>query len=240
MRGKEEAVRIPVEGTYINAKVVAGPSPVVVIALHPWGPMGGSMEDPHPRTVCETMAKAGCSTVRLDFRTGIGSGESSVADVKAAAAWFTEPIEGGEPIASQVLIIGYSYGSVIGAAAAAEIPKCIGWATLGPPLDYAWALYVMNGASMRSRAADSAGRPKLMMVGTRDQFCSEATFQGFVTQMPEPRKAVVLANVDHFSLSRHVPKALAEWIPDAFGVADLAAFAREGAKKGPPPPEIAS
>jgi hypothetical protein len=26
-------------------------SPIAVIATHPWGPLGGSMADPHPRTV---------------------------------------------------------------------------------------------------------------------------------------------------------------------------------------------
>lgn len=231
MRGQEETARIPVEGTYLNALVNAQQGPVVVIALHPWGPMGGSMYDPHPARVCQAMGQAGLSTVRLNFRSGIGSGEGSVADVKAAAAWFVEPQDGLEPIASQVLIVGYSYGSVIGAAAAAEIPQCIGYVTLGPPLDYAWALYIGNGASLRARAADSVGTPKLLLLGTADQFCSEATFQGFLAQLPEPKKAEILNGIDHFSMHQRAPLAIMEWIPEAFGVPDVQTFAREGARE---------
>eukprot|EP01052_Picozoa_sp_SAG31_P022919 SAG31_NODE_1850_length_7082_cov_7.264786_2_plen_106_part_00 len=48
-------------------------SPVVVIALHPWSVMGGSLHDPHPSTVCELMGAAGFSTARLNFRSGIGT-----------------------------------------------------------------------------------------------------------------------------------------------------------------------
>merc|ERR1740120_584167 len=228
--GGEELVQIPVQGSWLDAAVLVRRSPVVVIALHPWGPLGGSMDDPHPSIVCQTFAKAGCSTVRLNFRSGIGSGEGSVADVKAAAAWFVEPQDGLEPIASQVLIVGYSYGSVIGAAAAAEIPQCIGYVTLGPPLDYAWALYIGNGASLRARAADSVGKPKLLLLGTADQFCSEATFQGFLAQLPEPKKAEILNGIDHFSMHQRAPLAIMEWIPEAFGVPDVQTFAQEGSK----------
>lgn len=230
--------RIPVEGTWLQAAVCAQSSPVVVIALHPWGPMGGSMYDPHPATATRAMGQAGCSTVRLNFRSGIGSGESSVADVKAAAAWFLEPQDGDEPLASQVLIVGYSYGSVIGMAAAAEIPQCIGFVALGPPLDYAWALYIRNGPSLLARAKDSAGKPKLLVVGTRDQFCSEASFSKLVTELPEPKKAEVLDGVDHFSLFQRLAAALTEWIPEAFGVEDLKAFARDGVTVGDGPSRL--
>jgi len=224
-------VRIPVQGSWINAMVCLRNSPVVVIALHPWGPIGGSMEDPHVQQVCRTFGSAGCSTVRFDFRSGIGSGSSSVEDVKSVAAWFVEPQDGAQPLASQVLVVGYSYGSVIGAAAAADIPQCVGCATIAPPLDYGWALYLFRGSSLRARAADSAGRPKLLMVGTSDEFCSEASFQSFVAELPEPKKAIVLPGVNHFSLHKLLPKAFAEWVPEAFGVADLQAFAQHGSRR---------
>uniref|UniRef100_A0A7S2K855 AB hydrolase-1 domain-containing protein n=1 Tax=Zooxanthella nutricula TaxID=1333877 RepID=A0A7S2K855_9DINO len=207
-------------------------SPVVVIALHPWGPLGGSMDDPHPTTVCRTLGKAGCSTVRFNFRSGVGSGEASVADVRGVAAWFVEPHEGSAPLATQVLVVGYSYGSIIGAAAAADIPQCVGFAVLGPPLDYGWALYVLNASSLRARAARSAGRPKLVMAGSADQFCSERTFSDFAAELPEPKKAIYLQNVDHFSLFRRLPQALTEWVVEAFGVKDIQEFGRSGAPAG--------
>jgi alpha/beta superfamily hydrolase len=228
MRGEEEDVEIPVEDTSVDAKVCVQESPVVVIALHPWGPLGGSMHDPQPSLVCRTLAKAGCSTVRFNFRSGIGSGNGSVEDVRAVAEWFTKRHDGAEPIASQVLIVGYSYGSMIGAAAAAEIPQSIGYIVLGPPIDYSWALYVFNGSALRAKAADSKGKPKLLVVARQDQFCSEASFNAFMEELPEPKKGMVLDGIDHFSYFRKLDGILARWIPEAFGVADLETFGRSG------------
>ena len=74
----ERAVDIPIGGSSnstVHARVIVSSnrSPVAVICLHPWGVMGGSLHDPHPATVCQIMAEAGCSTARLNFRSGIGS-----------------------------------------------------------------------------------------------------------------------------------------------------------------------
>eukprot|EP00434_Breviolum_minutum_P013094 symbB.v1.2.011539.t2/scaffold778.1/size163404/22 len=69
-------------------------------------PLGGNMADPHPRTVCHVFGEAGCTTVRFNFRSGIGSGNSSLEDVKAVAAWLTTPRDapeaGGRIIASKL------------------------------------------------------------------------------------------------------------------------------------------
>ena len=78
---RKEFVQIPVAGSWVDARVVVRPSLVVVIATHPWGPLGGCIDDIHPTTVCRHMAQAGCSTARFDFRSGVGSGASSVEDV---------------------------------------------------------------------------------------------------------------------------------------------------------------
>merc|ERR1711939_588064 len=129
----ERSVRIPVNAwSSISARVVVNPSKVVVIASHPWGPMGGSMHDPHPVTVCQLFSKAGCSTARFNFRGGVNRGISSVEDFKTVAEWFTQPRDGQEPLASQVLLVGYSYSAVLAAAAAAEIPESIGYVSNAP------------------------------------------------------------------------------------------------------------
>merc|ERR1712048_270040 len=106
----------------------------------------------------------------------MGRGMSSVDDVKAVSAWFTDGRDGHEPLASQVLLVGYSYGSLIAAAAASEIPKSIGYVVLGPAIDYAWAIYLLNGRTLMRMAAESSGKPKLLMVGDHDEFCSVSSF----------------------------------------------------------------
>merc|ERR1719393_986484 len=135
--------------------------------------MGGSMHDPHPQTTCRLFAQAGCSTVRFNFRSGINRGLSSVEDFKAVAAWFTQPRDGKEPLASQVLIVGYSYSAVIAAAAAAEIPESIGYVSNAPCISVAWAVYLFNYQRLRAMAADSHGKPKLVIHPNQDVFCTE-------------------------------------------------------------------
>mmetsp|Transcript_67839 Transcript_67839/g.201898 ORF Transcript_67839/g.201898 Transcript_67839/m.201898 type:complete len:237 (+) Transcript_67839:44-754(+) len=229
IREEEVSIPVPVARSSVSALVTVQNSPVAVIATHPWGPLGGSMHDPHPTTVCRLMAEAGCSTARFNFRSGINFGGSSIEDVKAVADWFTEPRDGDPPLASQVLLVGYSYGSLVAAAAASEIPRSVGYAVINPPVSYAWALYLFNGRHMMEKAADSAGKPKLLMIGTEDVFCSVETFQSFVDSLPEPKTAMVKDGVDHFSMYGHLRGALTSWITAAFGVADLQSFARSGA-----------
>eukprot|EP00929_Paragymnodinium_shiwhaense_P055540 TRINITY_DN27823_c0_g1_i1.p1 TRINITY_DN27823_c0_g1~~TRINITY_DN27823_c0_g1_i1.p1 ORF type:complete len:243 (+),score=55.18 TRINITY_DN27823_c0_g1_i1:112-840(+) len=234
---REEPMCLPVGNNQeVQAMVAVAQSPVVVIALHPWGPLGGSLNDPHPATVCRLFGKAGCSTVRFNFRSGIGTGNANVADVIAVAKWFTEPREGAEaPVAQKVLVAGYSYGSIIGAAAAADIPGCIGYMCLGPPLDYCWALYLFSGGAMQEKARASEGKPKLVLVGSQDQFCGVSSFNKFVSSLPEPKTSQVLEKCDHFEMYQHLPKLITEWILSAFGVADLSAFGR-GEFEAPPAP----
>lgn len=228
--GEEDTVDIRVgDGDdCVSACVVVQPgSDTVVIATHPWGPMGGSMHDPHPATACRIFAQAGCSTARFNFRGGINRGWDSMDDVKGVAEWFTKPRAGADrPTASRVLLVGYSYGSIVAAAAAAEIPELLGVVVVNPPIHYAWALYLFNGRTMMAQAA-TVRQPKLVILGTEDVFCSVATCQDFVDGLAEPKQFVVKEGVDHFGMHRHLPQIIANWIPGAFGVASLEEFASQ-------------
>ena len=50
---------------------------VGVVCLHPWGPLGGSLDDPHVVLVARMFGEAGCATARVQFRSGIGWGGGS-------------------------------------------------------------------------------------------------------------------------------------------------------------------
>jgi len=228
MPGGERQLEIPVGGSSVSALVAVQSSPVVVIATHPWGILGGSMYDPHPTSVCDVFRLAGCSTVRFNFRGGVNRGLSSMADVKAVAAYFTQRQGGNPPLATQVLVVGYSYGSIIAAAAATEIPQCIGYGVICPPLHYSWALYLFNGSHLLRRAADSAGLPKLLMLGTEDVFCSVDTFNEFAESLPDPKTPVIKEGEEHFTMYHHLPEALERWVVSSFGVSDMKAFGRSG------------
>ena len=134
-----------------------------------------------------------------------------------------------------MLIVGYSYGSLVGAAACSEIPEAIGYACICPPLDYGWALYLMNSWSLWSQAGAGCGdKPKLCMVGDGDQFCSLESYQAFIDTLPEPKHSVIVPNCHHMSMARHIPRHLTEWIVAQFGVPDLPGFGKQGFGKGNP------
>ena len=68
-----------------TAALRRGANDLGVVCLHPWGPLGGSRDDPHVVTAANFFAGRGCHTCRVDFRGGVGRGHGSVADAVAAA-----------------------------------------------------------------------------------------------------------------------------------------------------------
>ena len=205
--------------------VVRGPrgGVVGVVALHPWGPMGGSLDDPHVRAVTQFFGKGGCATCRVQFRSGFGRGEGSVADAVAAA----EALLSFEGV-DRVVVVGYSYGSCVAMRAAERIPELLGWAALNPPLDYAWFLYCWNWRHL-SVAKDLRAH-KLLLHATEDVFCGNRTFDAFAEGLDEPKTVLRAPGAPHFDILRAIPPALTQWIRDDFKCADLAAFARGDAR----------
>ena len=73
------------------------------------------------------MALTGCvlsgiTTLRFNFRTGIGRGHSSANDIRGAVALLQEL----EKPADHILLIGYSYGASVVASVADSIPAVSG------------------------------------------------------------------------------------------------------------------
>ena len=191
---------------------------VGVIALHPWGPIGGSMHDPHVVAVTRYFGNHGCATCRVAFRTGFSCGTAPILDVVSAADKLLEFVD-------SILIVGYSYGSIVAMAAPAEIPQCIAWVAINPPLDVTWALFLFNGSKLLEEARTSK-LPKLLIHATVDQFCSNPSFDAFISHLPEPKFPLNIPRANHFDVVQHLPGALSQFLRSAFYVSDTTAFAR--------------
>ena len=109
---------------------------LAVIVCHPWGPLGGSMFDPNVQTLCNLLGGdgAGLTTLRFNFRTGLGTGASSVADVRTACSFLLSRV-GRRP--QRILLVGYSYGASVVASAAPSIPAVC---QVGIPMSLLWDL----------------------------------------------------------------------------------------------------
>lgn len=234
----EEAIRVAVPTGYtrsISARLALQRSNVAVICAHPWGPLGGSMHDITVMHTLRTFAEAGLTTLRFNFRSGIGRGNQSADDVFFMARYLLDELPPLER-PTQLIICGYSYGSIPAAAAVMEISETIGFVMIAPPLDYAAPLYLFNHDALITRCCDetaNVGKPRLLLIGDRDNFCSMESFEALASRMPGPKTVRVVAGLDHFQIYTSVPQQVRQWALSAFGLGRL----EELATRAPPGPE---
>ena len=101
-----------------------------------------------------------------------------------------------------ILLVGYSYGSIISASASANIPQCVGTVMISPPLAVRHWLYMFSG-NYHLEQARRRGVPLLMMIGSKDNFTAENAFMNVVNTMPQnSTTGAVLKEADHFFRGR--------------------------------------
>lgn len=199
---------------------------VGVIVLHPWSALGGSLHDPHVVVAARYFGHAGCATARIQFRTGFSCGPSPISDVSAAAQYLLDI-----PHIEKILVIGYSYGSIVAMASAEALPEdaVLGWVAIAPPLDYAWALFLFNGSAILDQIKNfkTPITKKLLLHPTRDQFCTTRSFDKFVAGLPDPKLSLKVQGAHHFDLVNEIPDALTQFLRDQFDTDNPRTFARQ-------------
>ena len=164
--------------------------------------------------------RLGITTMRFNFSgSQIGRGDYQVDNLREAANFLvtgqhlkdkkatSKPKEGDKPAEEKkpprfILLVGYSYGSIISASASATIPQCIATVMISPPLAVRHWLYMFNG-NFHLEQARRAKLPLLMMIGSRDNFTSEDAFMDIVNTMPQNTSTgAILKEADHFFRGR--------------------------------------
>lgn len=221
-----------------NAKAMVADfaSNVAVIVTHPWGPLGGNMNNNVVLAIVVWFQQLKITTMRFDFSGyQIGRGDRQVAQVKEAADFLLEGRHLDSPSQVQsaskstpqppkyILLVGYSYGSIISASASIQIPQCIGVAMLSPPLAVRHWLYLFHG-NYHLEQARKSGRPLLMIIGSHDNFTAESAFMDVVESMPtSTTTGAVLKDADHFFRGRE------QDLMDVMGKFNIMLRYREGA-----------
>jgi uncharacterized protein len=175
-------------------------SRVAVILTHPWGPLGGCMHDSVITTLSRFFQQyAHMTTLRFDFAgSQIGSGSYQVQQVCDAAKYLREDISNPPQF---LLLIGYSYGSLIAASASTQIPNCIGCISLAPPWAVQHWLLMFHSSFHFEHSRLTRNFPRLYVMGDCDNFTSEATFRKTVDMIPNST-CEVLKNCNHFFTGR--------------------------------------
>jgi len=169
-----------------------------LIFTHPWAPLGGDMNNNVPTVLSELFASAGYTTLRFNFRGfGVSRGSSEVEDIRAAAQYLLtlpETAKGGK--VTKVVVVGYSYGSLI-AQGAAQVPEVSAVAALSCPFSFANWLTLFNDKALLGRAQNS-NKPKMFVMGTQDNFVSAASFRKRLSAYSQPCTSALVDSCDHF------------------------------------------
>jgi len=194
-------------------------SSVAVIVTHPWGPLGGNLHNNVVVAVTLRFAQLRVTTARFDFSGGFGRGHTQVLEVVEVAKLIQDKF----PKAQQIILVGYSYGSLIAASAAADLPNCRACVSIAPPFGVMHWLLTFGSQYHVDRAA-SAGVQRLCILGDKDNFTSEQVFTKTLEKFPEDSTtAAIVKNVDHFFQHKEgrVLKVIEDWLISTFSLSNI-------------------
>jgi len=151
------------------------------------------------------------TTLRLNFKGyQISRGHDEVKQVEDAAKFLLSNCNE----AQKVLIVGYSYGSIIGASASFSIQECVGYVLIAPPFSVSHWLLLFNSSYHLKRAVEKENMTRLLLIGTHDNFTSKSAFLKAASKFPVGVATKVLSGLDHFFLGEEdrVISEIDEWI----------------------------
>ena len=177
------------DGLRLEGRLTRGAPERAAVLCHPHPLYGGSMLTPVIMTAEQAFQEAGYTTLAFNFR-GVGGsegtygeGRAEVADVAGALSFLKETI-GSRPKLQAVA--GYSFGSYVGAAAAAADARVGFYLGIAPPLNH-YDFGLLRQAICR-----------MALIGARgDEFCEPARFEALYLSLPATPWVRVL-NTDHF------------------------------------------
>lgn len=165
-----------------------GPFPAVVVC-HPHPLYGGTMDNNVVYAVCQALCRKGILALRFNFR-GVGRSQGMVRgmgdheDVIAAVS-FIALVEGVDK--EKIGLCGYSAGAVAAFATPPVDERVQAAAVISPPL----SMVSLDGLKGYSR-------PKLIVIGSGDNFTRLDDFQRFCESLAEPKQSEAIPGADHF------------------------------------------
>ena len=204
MAEKELDVRIPVkDGTKLEARTANLKGGSVAVVMCPPLPPNGNCYVPEIGVTQAKLALAGYCTVRFNFR-GVGASEGATyfrsplrecEDVRDVARWLhASRKHHGLPPLESVWILGVSYGSAIGAAAAGLFDEFAGYVAVSYPASYLWYCCNLQGETYLNHAR--CAKPKLFLWGDVDVFAGKKVMRDVYASMPEPKEKASVATLD--------------------------------------------
>ncbi|HMD33138.1 MAG TPA: alpha/beta fold hydrolase [Candidatus Acidoferrales bacterium] len=182
--------------------------PRTALVCHPHPLFGGTMHNKVAFQAAKSLQRAGMPVLRFNFR-GAGTSEGAHdrgrgerGDVRAALDFLAAEFPG-----LPVVLAGFSFGSWVGLRVGAEDARVSHLIGLGIPVNDSDFSYL-----------NECVKPKLFVVGGRDQFAARERVESVVASFPEPKRLVFVEDADHFFTGKldHLDRAITEWLKIQF------------------------
>jgi hypothetical protein len=181
------------------------------LVCHPHPLYGGTLHNKVVFHAMKALNSFGFPVLRFNFRgTGLSGGEhdqgvGEVDDVRAALDWLHQEFH------LPLVFAGFSFGAAVGLQAAgpdARVKAAIG---LGLPVS------PTDNRTYDFDFLKTCAKPKLFVSGDRDQFATPAQLKTLVSEIPEPKKLVLIAGADHFfeGRLREMRETVEQWVAEA-------------------------
>ena len=183
------------DGVEVEADlVVADEAWAGAVVCHPHPAYGGDRHNTVVDRIFRTLAGAGVTVLRFDFRD---SGADEQRDVLAAIDELARHLDPGRPL----WLVGYSFGADISLSVGDE--RVAGWVAVAAPLQF--------GPPPCPAAGDR--RPVLVLAAEHDQFTSPDRLREITATWPDATVTVV-PMADHFlaGASGRVADAVLDWL----------------------------
>lgn len=180
---QEERVSFTSDGLMLEGMLHRGKTSLSAVVMHPHPQYGGDMHNPVVTMLCATLADAGATTLRFNFR-GTGGSEGSYDDGRGEArdaVAAAEYVRSLQPDAELVLA-GYSFGALVAADAASAVRPS--------------KLVLVSPPGLEPHRLPD-GVPSLVVTGERDEIARADSLRA--RESPS-RRVVVVSGADHFWL----------------------------------------
>jgi alpha/beta superfamily hydrolase len=167
----------------------AGPSPAVIVC-HPHPLYGGSMDNNVVYSLSEALTQASFVSFKFNFR-GVGGSQGGFSrgigereDVEAAISFLCTV---KEVDSKRIGLAGYSAGAGFALPVGFDDARIKALAAVSPPLS------LFDFGSLKSCL-----KPKLLVLGSKDDFIPTGQFLEFCRNLPEPKEYESIEGADHF------------------------------------------
>ncbi|KAF9267631.1 alpha/beta-hydrolase [Marasmius fiardii PR-910] len=164
----------------------------LAICLHPWSWLGGQMHDPVLESLITPLHSKNYHVIRYNSR-GVGrssgwpslTGSKETEDLKSLVQWALENPE--MPNIHSVVLIGYSYGSLIAATHPLLIPPIqTSHILISYPVSVRGWLTLFQTSTYARKLKDLLSNPSarvLVIFGDRDEFTSKASYSTWEAEL---------------------------------------------------------